>query len=126
LGLEDEHIFPPKLGVALLLLLLFLTAIFSLAAHFQTPQYMFFPCTVRTQFTLTKKIKKLVLLAGLGTAQYILVTTLWAGRSGVCIPAEARGLSVVRNVSAGCMAHPSSYTMGTGRIIISRGKAAGP
>ena len=65
--------FPPKLGVALLLLRLFKAQIFSLATRFQTPQYMFSPCTERTQFTFTKKIneKLIILPAGLGTTNYI-------------------------------------------------------
>ena len=58
-------------------------------------------------------------------SELYLVTTLWFWRSGVWILAEARGLSVVRNVSPGCMAHPSSYAVGTGLLLFIGGKRPG-
>jgi len=42
------------------------------------------------------------------------VNTLWAGRPGVRILAEATDLSLLQNVQTSPGFHPASYSMGTG------------
>jgi hypothetical protein len=49
---------------------------------------------------------------------------LWAGWSGVRIPAGAGNFFLLHRVQTGSGAHPASYPMGTGGSL-SEGKAAG-
>jgi len=48
-----------------------------------------------------------------------LLTTLHTGRSGVRIPVESRGFSLLQNVKTNSGAYPASYSVGTG--VLSRG-----
>jgi len=42
---------------------------------------------------------------------------LWAGRSGVQIPVDAKDLSLLQNILTSCGVHPASHAMGTGARV---------
>jgi hypothetical protein len=55
---------------------------------------------------------------GAGIAQKVIVTRLWAGRSGGRILAHERDLSLLKNVQTGSGAHTTPYSIDT--VVLSR------
>jgi len=73
--------------------------------------------TLKSKHTNVNRIFFIVLFSnGVGVSIVFIVTRLWTGRSGVCIQAGARNISVFWNVQTGFGTYPGSCSVVTGAL----------